>query len=77
MSTELKKTNDEEKPLLDPEIGKLSLQYFDLEATILERIEKLPAYGQDCDCDNIVKFAVLDVDNVLCYCLNCGGTIYW
>jgi len=69
--------NNEEKPLIDPEIGRLSSQYFDIEVTILERVEKLPCYGQDCDCDNIVKFSVVIDDNVLCYCLNCGGTIYW
>lgn len=67
------KEEDIEKPLLDPEIGKLTDLFWDLEKIIFERIEKLPGYGEDCKCDNEIPFLIADGNNIIYYCLNCGG----
>ncbi len=62
--------------LIDKDLENLAKEYSDLEEKILEKIEELPEYGNDCDCDNPTSFSTVDVDNTLTFCLNCGGTIY-
>ena len=60
---------------MDTELQNLASQYFDIEATILKRIEYLPEYGEDCKCEEQERFFIVDDDNIIGYCLNCGGSV--
>jgi hypothetical protein len=62
---------------MDKDISDIVTEYFALEEIILGKISKLPMYGKDCDCSEPDKFAVVDDDITVCYCLNCGGNISW
>lgn len=65
------------KELENLELEALASQYFDIEATILKRIEKLSEYGKECKCNEPTRFAIVDDNFAMAYCLNCGGNIDW
>lgn len=60
---------------MNRELQNLASQYFDIEATILKRLEQLPEYGKNCNCDEPSNFFIVDDDNIVGYCLNCGGNV--
>lgn len=58
---------------MDENLAKLSSIYFQLEEVILKQVEKLPEYGNKCECDEPTNFFIVDDDTIIGYCLNCGG----
>ncbi len=59
------------------EIEELGTLYFATEQKILNKISELQNNGKECDCDEPSEFCIVDDDNVVKYCLNCGGRINW
>lgn len=59
------------------EIEELVTLYCTTERKILDKISLLPNNGKECDCDYDERnqFDILDDDNIVSYCLNCGGDI--
>jgi len=57
------------------ELQNLASQYFDIEATILKRIEYLPEYGKSCECNEPTNFFMVYDTDIIGYCLNCGGSV--
>ena len=55
------------------ELQNLASQYFDIEATILNKISSLPEYGRECNCEERTPFIIDDCCDSIGYCLNCGG----
>jgi len=66
---------ENERPM--SELEKLADEYFNIEADIVNKIADLPNYGNDCDCDEPNRFCIVDDDIISCFCLNCGGNIYY
>lgn len=60
---------------MNTEIKTLADMYFTLEELILKKLERELFYGDDCCCDEPTRFCIVDDDNIVCYCLNCGGNI--
>ncbi len=71
---ECHKTADEK---IKNETEELATLYFATEQTILNKISFLPNNGKECDCDEPSGFCIVEDDNVLKYCLNCGGEMSW
>lgn len=68
---------NEELNLLRRRIEKLADAYFTIEEKILSEIKKLPNSDKVCDCEDSNRFCIVDDDVIACYCLNCGGEIYY
>lgn len=59
------------------ELEKLADEYFTIEEKILNKIKDLPNYGEECDCNEPDRFCIVDDGVISCFCLNCGGEIYY
>lgn len=62
---------------MDEENITLADMYFTLEELILKRLERELCFGDDCLCDEPTRFCIVDDNNIVGYCLNCGGNIEW
>jgi hypothetical protein len=51
-------------------------RYKRIEREICERIDELKNFGSECNCRDTKKFTMVfhgGDDEILCYCLKCGG----
>jgi hypothetical protein len=61
--------------MTDEQLNHMVHAYSVLEKFILNNIKELSNFGKDCDCKSPDKFCKVDDNDIICYCLNCGGII--